>query len=110
MRCPKTYTPYAFGQRVRRGRCAQPIEWVAVREDHLRYQGWQVVGGCAVGAFFATVPLHAFGMFLKPLCDHFSWSREAASSAYGALTIGSAISAPWVGRALDRYGARRIIL
>jgi hypothetical protein len=43
-----------------------------VREDRLSYEGWRVVFACGIGAFFATVPLTTFAVFLQPLADHFS--------------------------------------
>jgi MFS family permease len=79
-------------------------------EDRLRYPGWRVVAACAVCVFFATVPLTTFAFFVKPLADQFAWSREAVSSAYGALTLVAAISAPVIGHLLDRFGARRVIV
>jgi hypothetical protein len=48
----------------------------AVREDRLQYEGWPVVGACGMGAFFATVPLSTFGVFLQPLGDTFSFLVE----------------------------------
>jgi len=81
-----------------------------VDERRLGYHGWRVVGACGVGAFFATLPLNTFAVFLGPLCAEFSWSREAASSAFGVLTLMAAVSAPVVGRLLDRVGARRLIV
>lgn len=79
-------------------------------EHHWRYSGWRVVAACSVGTFFVTIPIHTFGVFLKPLCDHFSWSRESASTAYGAMTLLSAVSAPWLGRPPDRVGTARVIV
>ncbi len=79
-------------------------------EDRLGYEGWRVVAACSVTTFFATVPLNTFAVFLRPVADHFSWSREAASSAFGALTLVAAATAPWLGRLLDRLGARRVVL
>lgn len=79
-------------------------------EHHVRYQGWRVVAACSVAAFFATVPLNTFAVFLGPVSDEFGWSREAASSAFGMLTLVAAVSAPWLGRLLDRLGARRVML
>jgi len=81
-----------------------------VREDRLGYEGWRVVGACGIGAFFATVPLTTFAVFLQPLADHFSWSREAVSSAFGTLTLLAAVSAPWLGGVLDRFGVRRVVV
>src|SRR5262245_52947285 len=81
-----------------------------MNETSFRYEGWRVVAACGVGAFFATVPLNTFAVFLKPLCDHFSWSRESASTAYATLTLVAAASAPWLGRLLDRLGSRRVIV
>jgi MFS family permease len=74
------------------------------------YSGWRVVAACGVGAFCATIPLNTFGVFLPVLCDTFSWSREAASTAYGSLTLAAAVSAPLLGRLLDRIGARPVVL
>lgn len=79
-------------------------------ERSLRYRGWRVVAACGVGMFFATIPLNTFAVFLRPVSDHFSWSREASSSAFGTLTLVAAFSAPWIGRLLDRFGARCVIL
>ena len=81
-----------------------------MREDRLGYEGWRVVGACGIGAFFATVPLTTFAVFLQPLADHFSWSREAVSSAFGTLTLLAAVSAPWLGGVLDRFGVRRVVV
>jgi MFS family permease len=81
-----------------------------VEEHHLRYEGWRVVAACSVATFFATIPLNTFAVFLKPVSDHFGWSREATSSAFGTLTLLAAVSAPVLGRVMDRLGARRIIV
>jgi MFS family permease len=81
-----------------------------VREDRLGYEGWRVVVACGVGAFFATIPLTTFAVFLQPLSDQFSWSREAVSSAFGTLTLLAAVSAPWLGGVLDRFGVRRVVV
>ena len=81
-----------------------------MNEHSLRYQGWRVVGACSASAFFATVPLTSFGVFMPDVCDALSWSREAASTAFGTLTLAAAVSAPLVGRLLDRVGARRVII
>lgn len=81
-----------------------------MHEHDLKFPGWRVVAACAVGVFFATVPLTTFAVFLKPLTDEFGWSREQISYGYGALTLTAAVSAPLIGLLLDRVGARRVIV
>jgi len=81
-----------------------------VREDRLGDEGWRVVGACGAGAFFSTVPLTTFAVFLQPLADDFAWSREAISSAFGTLTLLAAVSAPWLGGVLDRFGVQRVVV
>ena len=81
-----------------------------MREDSLGYQGWRVVGACSVAAFFATIPLNAFGVFLKPLCDHFSWPRQSASSAFAVPHADCSGVGTLGGQRPDRIGARRVIV
>ena len=81
-----------------------------MNEHSVRYEGWRVVGACSASACFATIPLTSFGIFMPDVCQALSWSREAASSAFGTLTLAAAISAPLAGRLLDRVGARRVII
>ena len=75
-----------------------------------RYEGWRVVAACAVTVMWASAPYQVFALFLKPLTETFSWSRESVSGAYGVMTLVAAVAATPVGAALDHVGARRIIL
>jgi MFS family permease len=72
------------------------------------YEGWPVVAASATGVFFVTMVFFTFPVFLKPLADEFSWSREAISSAYAVMTLSSAVSAPLIGALIDRWGPRWI--
>lgn len=81
-----------------------------MEEGDRRYPGWRVVLACAVGAFCASAPYQAFAVFLKPIVAEFSWSREAASAAYGMMALLAAAAAAPVGRLLDRRGARPIVI
>ena len=67
-----------------------------------------MVAATGIGVFFASLFLYTFPVFLRPLADEFSWSREAISAAYAAMTLASAISAPVVGHLFDRRGPRWI--
>ena len=81
-------------------------------ESALDYPGWRVVLAAHFGVMvsFGSLLVFTFGIFLKPLSAEFGWSREAISRAFaiGAMTV--AVASPFLGRLLDRYGARRIVL
>ena len=79
-------------------------------ESNRRYPGWRVVWACAAAAFFASTPYQVFAVFLRPVSEEFSWSRESASGAYAVMALSAAAGAPLVGRLIDRIGARRVIL
>lgn len=50
------------------------------------------------------------GVFFKPLEAEFGWSRTVTSSGYIAFTACYGISAMIMGRVLDRYGFRLVLL
>jgi MFS family permease len=79
-----------------------------MEEGRSSYEGWPVVAACATGVFFVTLVIFTFPVFLKPLADEFSWSREAISSAYAVMPLASAASAPLIGLLIDRWGPRWI--
>src|SRR5215217_8787245 len=81
-------------------------------ETRSGYQGWRVAFAASVGVFvsFASVLVYTFGIFLKPLCQEFGWSRQSVSAAFGIAAITVAVCSPVLGRLLDRYGPRRVIL
>ena len=79
-------------------------------EDRRGYAGWRVVGACSAGLFCASAPYQVFAVFLKPMTEEFSWSREAAAAAFGAMALLSAVAAAPMGRLLDQFGARRVIV
>jgi MFS family permease len=79
-------------------------------EASLGYPGWRVVAAAGVGVFFSTLAFFTFAVFLKPLGEAFSWSRETVSTGYAALAVSMAVSAPLIGRLLDRAGSRAVIV
>jgi MFS family permease len=78
-------------------------------EDGFRYEGWRVAAASAATLSFAAYVPYAFPIFLKPLSDEFSWSREAISSAYGINAMMTALCAAPLGYLIDRLGPRTII-
>jgi MFS family permease len=79
-------------------------------EDARGYEGWRVAAASSVGVFVASLAPYVFSVFLKPIAEEFSWSRQAVSSAYGVMAAAAALSAAPLGWLLDRFGARRVAL
>src|SRR4051794_24877433 len=81
-------------------------------EGRLRYEGWRVAIASGIGVFvsFASLLVYTFGVFLKPIADEFSWSREAVSAAFGIAAMTTAVSSPILGHLFDRFSPRRIIV
>ena len=82
------------------------------RESSPDYYGWRVVLAAHFGVMvsFGSLFVFTFGIFLKPLSAEFGWSREAVSGAFGFAAMAVAVCSPLLGRWLDRYDPRRIIL
>jgi len=81
-------------------------------ESNLNYYGWRVVLAACLGvmAGFGSLFVYTFTVFVKPLGAAFGWNRESVSLGFAiaALTVG--LSSPLIGRLIDRFGPRRIIL
>lgn len=74
------------------------------------YYGWNI----AVVAFLSTgvsvgMTGYAFGAFIEPLETEFGWSRTEINIAI-ALGFVSGLVAPIVGRLMDKYGARPVMV
>ena len=73
------------------------------------YYGWIVVGA----AFLSTgltvgTGSYAFGVFVEPLEAEFGWTRMQLNAAI-SLSAVAALSGPFIGRIMDRYGARPVM-
>jgi len=53
---------------------------------------------------------YSFGVFFKPLCESFAWSREATSGVFSVYAIVQGIAAMILGGVADRFGYRKVIL
>jgi MFS family permease len=81
-------------------------------ETDIRYYGWRVVLAACLGVMvgFGSLFVFTFGVFVRPLSDAFGWSREGISRGFGFAALSVAFCSPTLGRWLDRYGPRRVIL
>ena len=71
-----------------------------------------VVFACTVGNAVSVTPMvyTVFSLFLIPISTEFDWPRSAVSVVLLIIAIAGALSYPVVGRIIDRYGARTVIL
>lgn len=81
-------------------------------EFDLGYYGWRVVLAACLGvmAGFGSLFVYTFSVFVKPLAAEFGWSREAISSGFAIAAVTLGLCSPLLGRWIDRFGPRRIIL
>lgn len=76
------------------------------------FRGWWMVAVAIVGqgCGLPTVLVYTFGVFAKPLAASFRTNRGTVALAVSMLDLAVTFSAPAVGRIVDRFGARRIIV
>ena len=80
----------------------------ATGEGSLLYYGWAIVAATSLMIAVAYGVLYSYSVFLKPLGDHFIWTRGEVSLIYSlALLIrgGASIGAGWLA---DRVGPMKI--
>lgn len=81
-------------------------------ESDSGYYGWRVGLAASLGvmAGFGSLFVYTFAVFVKPLGSEFGWNREAVSRGFGFAALTLALISPLLGRLLDHFGPRRIIL
>lgn len=85
---------------------------VPVRAEPGGRERWLVVlaAFCGVMVSFGSLLVFTFSVFLKPLGSEFGWSRQSISAAFGIAAMSVAVCSPFLGRLLDRFGPRPVIL
>ncbi|MBM3956904.1 MAG: MFS transporter, partial [Gemmatimonadetes bacterium] len=74
------------------------------------YHGWHVAWVCALSAGFSIgMAQYAFGVFAEPLEAQFHWSRAQLNAGLSIAFI-SGLLAPFLGRLIDRIGARPVLV
>ena len=87
-------------------------EILPVLRGHRRvYFGWWLVAvGVVLTAITSGTSFWAFGLYIEPVEDEFGWSRATVSFGFALSLLLSGVAAPFVGRAIDVYGPRRVTL
>lgn len=76
------------------------------------FYGWWVVTAASVGLFvgFGPVITFTFGIFFNAMSEELGWSRGEFSLAFSLSLLMLACFSPLVGRLVDRFGARAVIV
>jgi MFS family permease len=84
---------------------------LALRINQRFFYGWVMLGVGALG-MFASGPgqSHIFSVFITPMRLDLGISHTSVSSAYAMATLVAAFGLPYVGRLVDRYGVRPVML
>jgi MFS family permease len=73
-------------------------------------RSWTVVAASVVGLILLTVNVYSTGVMVVPLEREFGWSRAEIFSGPMIVSCVGVLVAPFLGMAIDRFGARRIAI
>jgi len=71
-------------------------------------QGWPVVLSAMMGMAISTAYIYSIGVMIAPLEAEFGWTRAEISAGPTIAAFFAVTLSPFVGRAIDRLGPRRI--
>ncbi|MFC2032582.1 MFS transporter [Chloroflexota bacterium] len=80
-----------------------------MKKPKLFYGFWIVAVTFICLFIHAGAAYYAFPLFYQPLEAEFGWSRGAISVAFTIYYATQALAAPFIGRLVDQYGAKRFI-
>jgi len=79
--------------------------------DNRIFFGWVVLGVAVLG-LFGSGPgqSHTFSVFVEPIGRDLGISATELATAYGLATLAASFGLPYLGRIVDRYGPRRMLV
>jgi len=86
-------------------------EGLALGVNRRFFYGWMMVV-VAMAGYFASGPgqSHMFSVFILPLSNDLNLDQTQISLAYAVATLAAAFGLPYIGKLIDRYGMRRVVL
>jgi predicted MFS family arabinose efflux permease len=81
---------------------------MTAREEWRAY--WPIVLACMAGMTMPVVAYVTLGLFLTPLSQEFGWSRTLITAGTGLVAALTIPAAPFVGAAIDKWGARKFLV
>jgi MFS family permease len=74
------------------------------------FYGWVVVAIAFVTMAIGVNARTSFSLLLPPILDEFGWGRGLTAGAFSVGFFASALFSPLLGRAMDRWGPRGVIV
>ncbi|TXS95842.1 MFS transporter [Parahaliea maris] len=75
------------------------------------FRGWGIVASLFVSEMFAVgCTAYAFGLYVVPASEELGLSRASANSGLILLMVGMGVASPILGKLLDRFPARNVIV
>ncbi|WP_116807643.1 MFS transporter [Steroidobacter cummioxidans] len=75
-------------------------------------RGWVTVVVCLLGISTGPAAFGLSSLFLLggPIGEEFGWSRTAISAAVSVMMLCTAVSLPFMGRLVDRFGVKQVLV
>src|SRR5689334_2132824 len=84
---------------------------MAPRVGRMPFYGWIVVSSLGLTQVVSWgIIYYAFAVLVAPMARDLGWSATQIAGAFSAALLASAIAALPLGRCIDHYGARRVLL
>jgi len=80
-----------------------------LKKPKVFYGYWILVATFFCLFIYAGCGFYAFSLFVRPLQADFGWGRGEINAAFTILFLVSGVASPFIGKVVDRYGARRVI-
>ena len=75
------------------------------------FYGWWVIGALVLALTISSgTGFYCFGVFMEPVREDFGWTKAQVTWIITIYWIVSGLSSPVIGRLIDKYGVRKVML